>query len=303
MMIHNDPYPAGGARIRRSNGRGMRGSKPEAGLYVVSTPIGNLADMSYRAVEVLSQVGLVAAEDTRRTRILFEHYGIATPLIALHEHNEETVAPQLLDQLIEGSSLALVSDAGTPLLSDPGYRLLNLAIGANIIVRPVPGASAVTAALCVSGLATDRFSFEGFPPPRRSARIAWLQDLQREQRTLVFFESSHRILASLGDMALVFGESRAAAVCRELTKKFETVLRDGLENLRQKIAADSDQQKGEFVIVVAGATPDTNALMSQAIDLGIALQEFLSVSQAARVAAKLHGIDRRSLYDVLSAKD
>jgi len=276
--------------------------KPAAELYVVATPIGNLADMTYRAVEVLSGVDLVAAEDTRRTRILFEHYGIATPLVALHEHNENSVAPQLLNQLLGGSSVALVSDAGTPLLSDPGYRLLELAIHSKVIIRVVPGASAVTAALCVSGLAANRFAFEGFLPPKQPARIVLLQSLKREQRTLVFFESSHRIVASLADMAAVFGETRQAAVCRELTKKYETVLRDGLGALQRTIAAEPDQQKGEFVIVVTGDRPDPDTSMTQAVDMGVALQEFVSVSQAARVAAKLCGVDRRRLYQLLSGR-
>jgi 16S rRNA (cytidine1402-2'-O)-methyltransferase len=274
-----------------------------ADLYVVATPIGNLADMSYRAVEVLSSVDLVAAEDTRHTRELFEHYGITTPLIALHEHNENTVAPQLLNRLLEGKPLALVTDAGTPLLSDPGYRLLNLAIGAHITVRAIPGASAVTAALSVAGLATDRFAFEGFLPSKQPARIACLHKLRGEQRTLVFFESSHRIVASIGDMAQVFGEQRAAAVCRELTKRFETVLRAGLGSLHQTIAHDADQQKGEFVIVVAGAKPDQSVAMAKAVEMGHALQEFLSLSQAARVAARLCAVERRELYQKLSGEE
>ena len=277
--------------------------KPAAGLYVVATPIGNLADMTYRAVEVLSTVDLVAAEDTRRTRVLFEHYGIATPLFALHEHNENSVAPQLLKRLLEGSPLALVSDAGTPLLSDPGYRLLELAIDASVAVRVIPGPSAVTAALCISGLATHRFAFEGFLPAKQQSRIALLQSLQREQRTLVFFESSHRIVASLGDMASVFGDRRRAAVCRELTKKYETVLRDGLGALHRVIAAEPDQQKGEFVIVVTGDRPDPDASMNPAVEMGLALQEFISASQAARVAARLCGVDRRRLYRLLSANN
>jgi 16S rRNA (cytidine1402-2'-O)-methyltransferase len=278
----------------------MSQHSPAADLYVVATPIGNLADMSYRAVEILSRVDLVAAEDTRHTRVLFEHYGITTPLTPLHEHNENAVAPQLLQRLLEGKSLALVTDAGTPLLSDPGYRLLNMAISANITVRAVPGASAVTAALSVAGLATDRFAFEGFLPSKQPARLACLHSLRGEQRTLVFFESSHRVVASIGDMALVFGEQRAAAVCRELTKRFETVLRAGLGSLHQTIVSDADQQKGEFVIVVAGAKPEQSAAMSKAVEMGHALQEFLSLSQASRVAARLCAVDRRELYRLLS---
>lgn len=282
------------------NANGMSEITMAPGLYVVATPIGNLGDLSYRAAEVLSRVDLVAAEDTRRTRVLFQHYGIVTPTIALHEHNEDSMAPQLLEKMLAGCSLALVSDAGTPLLSDPGFRLLKLAIAASVDIRTVPGASAVTAALSVSGLATDRFSFEGFPPSKRDARVAWLKNLRREQRTLVFFESSHRLVSSIGDMASVFGEARPAAVCRELTKKFETILRDGLGDLQRRIIADPVQQKGEFVIVVAGAQPDRDASMTEAFDLAVALQEYISVSQAARVAAKLHGVDRRQLYRLVS---
>lgn len=274
-----------------------------ASLYVVATPIGNLEDMTYRAVKVLSGVDLVAVEDTRRTRILFNHYGINTPLLTLHEHNETSVAPQLINRLRDGKSVALVSDAGTPLLSDPGYRLLNLAIEAGITVVTVPGASAVTAALSVAGLATDRFVFEGFLPSRQAARISYLERLQQEERTLVFFESSHRILAGLGDMAAVFGQGRPAAVCRELTKRFETTLRGDLGSLQQMLAADPDQQRGEFVIIVAGAVPDQNSDMPRAVSMGHALQEFLSGSQAARVAAKLCGVDRRELYQRLSGTD
>ena len=280
----------------------MNEDKLQAGLYMVATPIGNLADMSLRAVYVLSRVDLVAAEDTRHTRILFDHYGIKTPLIALHEHNENAVAPQLLNKLREGKSVALVSDAGTPLLSDPGYRLLQLAIDADVTVRAVPGASAVTAALSIAGMATDRFAFEGFLPSKKTARIAYLQSLRREQRTLVFFESSHRVLDSVADMAMVFGEERRAVICREMTKKFETVLRAELGKLHGMLAADPDQQKGEFVIVVAGARQDEGDAMSAAVDMGLALQEFLSVSQAARVAAKLCGVDRRELYTRLSGE-
>jgi 16S rRNA (cytidine1402-2'-O)-methyltransferase len=301
-MIHNGP-----CSLAQSDGpchgrNRMIDEKPLPGLYVVATPIGNLADLTYRAVEVLSGVDLVAAEDTRHTRVLLRHYGIGTPLVALHEHNEDAVAPQLVGRMREGQSLALVADAGTPLLSDPGYRLVRLAISANIIVRAVPGPSALTAALSVAGLATDRFAFEGFLPARQAARVAQLQSLRREQRTLVFFEASHRVLESLADMATVFGGQRAAVVCRELTKRFETVIRAELGGLPAMLAADADQQKGEFVILVAGAEPEREAALAAALEMGLALQEFLSVSQAARVAAKLCAVDRRELYRLLSSK-
>jgi 16S rRNA (cytidine1402-2'-O)-methyltransferase len=281
---------------------GMKESKPTASLFVVATPIGNLEDMSYRAVRVLSEVDLVAAEDTRRTRVLFDHYGISTPLTALHEHNETALAPQLVQRLRSGTSLALVSDAGTPLVSDPGYRLVNLAIEAGIQVVSIPGASALTAALSVAGLPTDRFVFEGFLPAKAAARKASLERLRQEQRTLVFFESSHRVLASLAAMEEVFGPDRPAAVCRELTKRFETTLRGGLGSLHATVLASADQQKGEFVIVVAGAAQNLDLSMAAAMEMALALQEFLSGSQAARVAARLCDVDRRQLYRLLSEK-
>lgn len=269
-------------------------------LFVVATPIGNLEDMTYRAVRVLGEVDLVAAEDTRHTRIVFDHYGITTPLVALHEHNESAAAPSLIQGLRDGSSLALVSDAGTPLVSDPGYRLVQLAIESGIAVVTIPGPSAVTAALAVAGLPTDRFVFEGFLSARAGARKASLERLRHESRTLVFFESSHRVLESLGDLATVFGEDRPAAVCRELTKRFETVLRGSLASLKVALEADANQRKGEFVLVVGGAEPDADAAMEKAVELGAALEEFLSGSQAARVAAKLCQVDRRELYKRLN---
>jgi 16S rRNA (cytidine1402-2'-O)-methyltransferase len=288
-MIHND-------RMKK-----VAPSQHPGSLFVVATPIGNLEDMSYRAVRVLGEVDLVAAEDTRHTRILFDHYGIRTPLVALHEHNESTAAPSLIQRLRDGASLALVSDAGTPLVSDPGYRLVQMAIESAIPVLTVPGPSAVTAALSVAGLPTDRFVFEGFLPARAATRTASLERLRHESRTMVFFESSHRVLASLNDLIGVFGQDRPAAVCRELTKRFETTLRGGLGSLQATLEADANQQKGEFVIVVGGAEPDADSSMAKAVELGLALEEFLSGSQAARVAAKLCQVDRRELYQRLKS--
>lgn len=274
---------------------------PAAELFIVATPIGNLEDITQRAVRVLGSVDVLACEDTRRTRVLLGHLGIERPLLALHDHNEAALAPQLVERLVAGESVALVSDAGTPLVSDPGYRLVQLAIDAGIAVRPVPGPSAVTAALSVAGLPTDRFAFEGFLPSRQGARLRALESLRAESRTLVFYESSHRAQSCLADLAAVLGGEREAAACRELTKQFETVLRGPLESLRERLMEEPDQRKGEFVFVVAGARPDADEQMARATELARALLEHLPASQAARIAAKLHGVPRRDLYGRLES--
>ena len=186
-------------------------------LHIVATPIGNMEDITLRALRVLSEVDVIAAEDTRHTRALLSHHGIECPLVALHEHNEEKAAHSLIQRLEAGQSVALVSDAGTPLLSDPGYRLVRMAASAGIEVVAIPGPSAITAALSISGLATDRFTFEGFVPHKHAARLSWLKSLREEQRSLVLFESSHRVEASLADMIEAFGDERQAAICREMT--------------------------------------------------------------------------------------
>jgi len=269
-------------------------------LYVVATPIGNLDDISLRALKVLSDADVVAAEDTRHSRALLSHHGIDRPLSSLHEHNEEQQAPKLIERLKQGASVALISDAGTPLLSDPGYRLVCLAAAAGIEVAAVPGPSALTAALSVSGLPTDRFVFEGFLPARAAARRKVLQRLSSEPRTLVFFESSHRIAESLADFALVFGAEREAAVCRELTKRFETVLRGTLGDLNQRIIADDDQRRGEFVLVVGGCPAAAEEGLPEAISLARELQPLLGASQAARTAARFLDVPRRAVYEALS---
>lgn len=271
-------------------------------LHVVATPIGNLDDITLRALRVLAEVDMIAAEDTRRTRMLLSHHDIHTPLLALHEHNEEQLAPHLVNEIAGGKSMALVSDAGTPLLSDPGYRLIRAAADAGITVSAIPGASAVTAALSICGLATDRFIFEGFLPPKQSARLGLLASLKEEQRTIVLFESSHRIVSSLKDMESELGAERQAAICREMTKQFETVLRGTLADLRRRLADDPDQRKGEFVIVLSGGDADYPAAVAKAMELGQALQEYLSMSQAARVAARVCGVSRRELYNLLEQK-
>lgn len=269
---------------------------PAAELFIVATPIGNLEDITYRAVRTLGSVDLVAAEDTRRTRVLLTHFGLDRPMQALHEHNETAVAPQLVARLLRGESIALVSDAGTPLLSDPGFRLVRGAIAAGVTVRPIPGASALAAAISVAGLPTDRFAFEGFLPARRAARRAALERLRGETRTLVLYEASHRAEECLADLADLFGGDREAVVCRELTKQFETVLRGRLDALRDRLAGDPDQRRGEFVFVVAGAAPASDEQLGRAVEIGQALLEFLPASQAARAAAKICAVPRRDVY-------
>ncbi len=270
-----------------------------AGLYVVATPIGNLEDISYRAVRVLSEVDLIAAEDTRHSRVLLAHYGITTPMQALHEHNEAQAVKRILERIAAGEAIALISDAGTPLISDPGYRLVRAARKAGLPVFALPGASAVTTALSVAGLPPDRFAFEGFLPSKTAARKKKLESLSHESRTLVFFESSHRIEAAICAMVKVFGQERLVAVCRELTKKFETVLRAPLAEISEILAQDKNQTKGEFVIVVDGYGGDEDESMCSALELASALQEYLPASQAARVAAKLNDVSRREVYRLL----
>jgi len=265
-------------------------------LHVVATPIGNLGDLSPRALETLGKVDAICAEDTRHTRHLLSHFGLERPLVALHEHNEDSQADRLVERLLAGESLALVSDAGTPLVSDPGYRLVRAARKAGLRVSPVPGPSALITALSVAGLASDRFAFEGFLPARAGARRERLQALAAEPRTLVFYESSHRILDSLDAMAAAFGPDRPAVVGRELTKLFETVLDGTLDQLRQGVADDPNQQKGEFVVVVEGAGDDADARLAEGQRLYRALSAHLPPSTAARLAAELSGAPRKALY-------
>jgi 16S rRNA (cytidine1402-2'-O)-methyltransferase len=265
-------------------------------LYVVATPIGNLGDLSARAREVLAAVDAICAEDTRHTRQLLAQTGIERPLLALHEHNEEDVAWKLVERLRAGETLALVSDAGTPLVSDPGYRLVREVRAAGLKVSPVPGACAAIAALSVAGIPSDRFCFEGFLPAKASGRREKLTALSGESRTMVFYESAHRIEESLADMAAAFGGAREAVIARELTKLFETVLGDTLDDLIAKVAADDNQRKGEFVIVVRGCEDDTEARLLEGQRLYAKLAEHLKPSLAAKLAADISGAPRKALY-------
>ena len=265
-------------------------------LFVVATPIGNLGDLAPRALETLRSVAAICAEDTRRTRQLLSCFGVERPLLALHEHNEEAMAARLVVRLSAGESLALVSDAGTPLVSDPGYRLVRAARAAGLRVSPLPGPCAAIAALSVAGLASDRFAFEGFLPAKGNARRDRLQRLAGEPRTLVFYESSHRVEAALADLAGTFGADRPAVLARELTKLFETVLDGTLGELHARVAGDPDQRRGEFVLVVQGAADEAAGQLAEGRRLYARLSEHLPPSAAAKLAAELSGAPRKALY-------
>lgn len=277
-------------------GEGGMAAVKSGTLYVVATPIGNLSDLSARAREVLSEVSAICAEDTRHTKSLLQAFSIDKPLIALHEHNESDIAWKLVERLKTGDSLALVSDAGTPLVSDPGYRLVREVREAGFPVSPIPGACAAIAALSVAGIPSDRFCFEGFLPAKSSGRRDRLQNLAREPRTLVFYESSHRIEESLVDLVAIFGADREAVIARELTKLFETVLGDSLGSLLEKVQQDENQRKGEFVIIVRGCEDDSGVALAEGQRLYAKLVEHMKPSQAAKLAAELSGAPRKALY-------
>ncbi len=265
-------------------------------LYVVATPIGNLGDISSRAKEVLASVDVVLAEDTRHSRKLLTRLGLEKKLISMHEHNEIARIPKIIQLLGDGQCVALISDAGTPLLSDPGYRLLKAAREQGIQAVPVPGPSALTAALSVAGLPTDRFVFEGFLPAKSGARARHLKLLLAEPRTMVFYEAPHRLLKVLDDMAQILGGERPACVARELTKKFETVYYGTLEELAERAKRESDMGRGEMVIVVSGADGSVTA---GAQDISALLDELLSElspAKAARIASRVSGLPRQEIY-------
>ncbi len=266
-------------------------------LYIVATPLGNLGDISSRALEVLSTVDLVLAEDTRHSLPLLRHFGITTVCKALHEHNERHLARALCERMLAGECMALISDAGTPLVSDPGYVLVRTAHELGLTVSPLPGPSAAMAALSVAGIASDRFVFEGFLPSRTAARRQRLQVLAGETRSLIFYESPRRVRDTLQDMVEIFGARREATLARELTKRHETVHKADLSGLAAWVAADVQQQKGEIVLVVAGAESApaaANALSPEAV-LDILMEE-LPLKQAAALAARLTGARRNTLY-------
>ncbi len=265
-------------------------------LYIVATPIGNLEDISQRAIRVLSEVDVIAAEDTRHSGALLRHLNVSSPLVSLHEHNEERQVRSLIARLRNGDSIALISDAGTPLVSDPGYRLVRAAQDDAIQVVPVPGPSAVLAALSAAGLPTDRFAFEGFLPAKPAARRKRLEALTAEPRTLVFFESTHRIADSLADMAAIFGPEREAALAKELTKSFESIRRGPLRDLHAWLTAQAERSRGEFVVMIGGAEETAEDDGQQAERVVQILAAELPLKQAAALAAEITGVARNKLY-------
>lgn len=266
-------------------------------LWVVATPIGHRDDFSARAIETLRSVAVIAAEDTRHSRPLLMHYNVGTPLVALHDHNEREVVDAIVRRVQGGESVALISDAGTPLISDPGFRLVRAARAAGIRCVPVPGACAAIAALSVAGLPSDRFVFEGFLPPKAAARRTRLQELAGDPRTLIFYESSHRVAESLADMRDVFGEAREGVLARELTKLFETVIGEPLGELAARVASDPDQQRGECVLLVAGRGEETDAREAEGKRVFAILRDELPPAKAAKLAAAITGAPRKLLYE------
>jgi 16S rRNA (cytidine1402-2'-O)-methyltransferase len=265
-------------------------------LYIVATPIGNLADISMRALSVLRDVQLIAAEDTRHSLKLIKQYDIRTPTIALHEHNEIERTQALLSRLKAGENLALVSDAGTPLISDPGYHLVREARGAGIKVVPVPGAAAFVAALSAAGLPSDRFIFEGFLPAKSTARCKALEALKTDLRTLIFYEAPHRIVNLLEDIKLILGTEREICVARELTKSYETLLSGNVESVLTKVTQDPNQQKGEFVVIVGGCRKVKTSMSAEHSLLLQILLEELPLKQAAAIVARYTGLVKAEVY-------
>ncbi|MGY4677067.1 16S rRNA (cytidine(1402)-2'-O)-methyltransferase [Pasteurella sp. P03HT] len=266
-------------------------------LYIVATPIGNLQDITQRALTILSQVDLVAAEDTRHSGLLLSHYGIKKPFFALHDHNEQQKARLLVEKLQQGTTIALISDAGTPLISDPGFHLVRQCRQAGIQVVPLPGACAAITALCASGIASDRFCFEGFLPAKNKARCDKLQALAQETRTLIFYESTHRILDTLSDIEKIFGADRYVVLAREITKTWETISGDTVTNLRQWLQQDVNRTKGEMVLIIEGQVlVQTDEIDPQAIKALKLISQELPLKKAAAIVAELYHYKKNFLY-------
>ena len=266
-------------------------------LYLVATPIGDMTDIAPRALDILSTVDIVAVEDKRRSSRLFSHFGIKTPMISYHDHSAEKQVKKIIDELLCGKSVALISDAGTPLISDPGYKLVNAAKDKSIKVSPVPGPCALIAAISASGLPSDRFIFEGFLPSKSIPRITKIQNISADSRTIIFYEAPHRILETLIDMIKVIGPSRKIVLARELTKTYETFISGTLESVLQIIEKDLNQQKGEIVIVLAGADSSEKKIETQDSKriLSVLLEE-LPLKQAVSLGSKITGIQKNIFY-------
>lgn len=265
-------------------------------LYIVPTPIGNLSDITQRALTVLQAVDLIAAEDTRHTGLLLQHFAINARLFALHDHNEQQKAETLVAKLKEGQNIALVSDAGTPLINDPGYHLVRTCREAGIRVVPLPGPCAAIAALSAAGLPSDRFCYEGFLPAKSKGRRDVLKDLEAEPRTLIFYESTHRLLESLEDMVTVWGEGRYVVLARELTKTWETIHGAPVGELLAWVKEDENRRKGEMVLIVEGHEAEEDALPADALRTLTLLQAELPLKKAAALAAEIHGVKKNALY-------
>lgn len=265
-------------------------------LYIVPTPIGNLGDITQRALSVLSNVDLIAAEDTRHTGLLLQHFAIHARLFSLHDHNEQQKAEWLVSRLQQGESIALVSDAGTPLINDPGYHLVTTCRAAGINVVPLPGACAAITALSAAGLPSDRFCYEGFLPAKTKARRDSLRALANESRTIIFYESTHRVLDSLEDMVIELGYTRHVVLARELTKTWETIHGAPVGELLSWIKEDENRRKGEMVLIVAGYQAEAEALPPEALRTLTLLQQDLPLKRAAALAAEIHGVKKNALY-------
>ncbi|WP_158781302.1 16S rRNA (cytidine(1402)-2'-O)-methyltransferase [Pantoea sp. BAV 3049] len=265
-------------------------------LYIVPTPIGNLGDITQRALAVLANVDLIAAEDTRHTGLLLQHFAINARLFALHDHNEQQKAETLLAKLRDGQSIALVSDAGTPLINDPGYHLVRLCREAGINVVPLPGACAAITALSAAGLPSDRFCYEGFLPAKSKGRCDTLRTLEQEPRTLIFYESTHRLLESLQDMVTVWGPERYVVLAREITKTWESIYGAPVGELLAWVQEDENRRKGEMVLIVEGFHAEEDALPPEALRTLALLQKELPLKKAAQLTAEIHSVKKNALY-------
>lgn len=267
-------------------------------LYIVATPIGNLEDITLRAINTLKQVDLIAAEDTRHSGLLLQHLAIKAKLFALHDHNEQEKSQLLIEKLKSGLSIALISDAGTPLINDPGYHLVKACREDNINVVPIPGACAAIAALSASGLPSDKFSYEGFLPAKTKARQDYLTTLLDEPRTMIFYESTHRLLDTLQDMQTIWGSDKQIVLAKELTKTWETIVNFSILDLINWLQEDSNRQKGEFVLIVEGNNKTADAIDPKAINTLKLLLKELPLKKAAAITAEIYGLKKNQLYQL-----